>query len=132
MTKTAELPEGRNHAGKLALSSNLVSTTLTEGESLAGSSNQKQIKRLTKSELAYKLSKGMCFKCDQNFTPEHRCASRTLQVLLADKENENDGVADMAKLSRNTLLGLESLFPGSNMIKQASCIITIQEYNKRN
>ncbi|GKD84988.1 nucleosome assembly protein 1;4-like protein isoform X2 [Tanacetum coccineum] len=30
------------------------------------------------------------------------------------------------------LFGLESLFPGSNMIKQASCVITIQEYNKRN
>ncbi|GJV00620.1 hypothetical protein Tco_1329890 [Tanacetum coccineum] len=45
-----------------------------------------QFKRLT--ELADKRSKGLCFKCDQKFGPVHICASRSLQVLLVDEEEE--------------------------------------------
>ncbi|PWA36166.1 hypothetical protein CTI12_AA602570 [Artemisia annua] len=88
MSRTAELPEGRNHAVKLPVSSILVSTALTEGESLAGSSIQKQFKHLTKAKLADKRSKGLCLTCDQKFTTGHRC-----------------NFADMAKVSLSSVAG---------------------------
>ncbi|GKC73467.1 dynamin-related protein 5A [Tanacetum coccineum] len=71
----------------MVIISSLVSTA-TEGISMAGSSNQKQFKRLTKAELADKRSNGMCFMRGQKFTPGH---------TLVDKENKDDGVTDMAK-----------------------------------
>ncbi|PWA65783.1 hypothetical protein CTI12_AA332270 [Artemisia annua] len=71
MSRTAELPEGRNHAVKLPVSSILVSTAFTEGKSLAGTSIQKQFKQLTKAKLADKRSKGLCLTCDQKFTTGH-------------------------------------------------------------
>ncbi|GJZ12283.1 putative mitochondrial protein [Tanacetum coccineum] len=108
MNKTAEQPKSQNHAVKPAISSTLVSASATEGISLARSLNQKQFKRLTKAEFADKRSNGVCFRCDQKFTPGHRCASPALQVVLVDKENKDDGVAEMAKVSINSLAGWTS------------------------
>nr|GEU72310.1 retrovirus-related Pol polyprotein from transposon TNT 1-94 [Tanacetum cinerariifolium] len=86
----SKLVEGRNHTVKPAT---LVFAAATEGISMAGSSNQKQFKRLTKAELADKRSNGLCFMRGQKFTPGH---------TLVDKENKDDGVTDMAKVSLNS------------------------------
>nr|GEY66916.1 RNA-directed DNA polymerase [Tanacetum cinerariifolium] len=103
MNKTAEQPKSQNHAVKPAISSTLVSASATEGISLARSLNQKQFKRLTKAEFADKRSNGVCFRCDQKFTHGHRCTSPALQVVLVDKENKDDGVAEMAKVVEDLL-----------------------------
>nr|GFC94999.1 putative mitochondrial protein [Tanacetum cinerariifolium] len=72
----------------------------------------------TQQELADKRSKGLCFKCDQKFGPGHICASRPLQVLLVDEEEEykeKDGEElkiatdhahfDMVEVSLNSVMG---------------------------
>nr|GEV60684.1 hypothetical protein [Tanacetum cinerariifolium] len=70
------------------------------------------------TELADKRSKGLCFKCDQKFGPGHICASRSLQVLLVDEEEEyeeEDGEElkmatdhahlDMVEVTLNSVMG---------------------------
>lgn len=38
-----------------------------------------------------KKAKGLCFRCDDKFSPEHRCRDRTLQVLtVCDDEEDGD------------------------------------------
>ncbi|KAI0511412.1 hypothetical protein KFK09_012046 [Dendrobium nobile] len=44
-------------------------------------------KQLIDMELQYKRAKGLCFRCDEKFAPDHRCKNRTLQVcFICDKE----------------------------------------------
>lgn len=110
--KTYDCSGGRSYGSKGAVTGStvsqgsrpdatgtLVSTASTESKSLVRSEKEKQSERLTKAELADKRSKGLCLKCDQKFTHRHSCASRTLQVLLVDKEN----FADMAKVSLSSV-----------------------------
>ena len=48
-------------------------------------------KRLTESEIQAKRAKGLCFRCDEKFSPGHRCKDRTLQVLtVSDEEFERE------------------------------------------
>ena len=87
------------------------------------------IKRLTESELQSRKEKGLCFKCDEKFSPGHRC-KKELRVLLVheDKEEEDnqfDGRAieepslvelkDVVELSLNSVVGLTT--PGTMKIK---------------
>ncbi|KAI0491683.1 hypothetical protein KFK09_025943 [Dendrobium nobile] len=39
-------------------------------------------KKLTETELHEKRAKGLCFRCDEKYTPEHRYKDRTLKVLI--------------------------------------------------
>ncbi|PWA47042.1 hypothetical protein CTI12_AA503080 [Artemisia annua] len=71
----------------------LLSTASTSNKGGNNSTGRiSQFKRLTEAELADKRSKGLCFKCDQKFGPGHQCASRSLQVLLVDEDDEYEDV----------------------------------------
>ena len=48
-------------------------------------------KRLTSAELADKRARGICFRCDGKFAPGHRCPNKTLQVLVVDEEEGDQG-----------------------------------------
>ncbi|GJX36593.1 putative mitochondrial protein [Tanacetum coccineum] len=97
----------------------LLSTASTGNKGgISSTGRVSQFKRLTEAELADKRSKGLCFKCDQKFGPGHICASRSLQVLLVDEEEEyeeEDGEElkmatdhvhlDMVEVSLNSVMG---------------------------
>ena len=86
------------------------------------------IKRLTESELQSRKEKGLCFKCDEKFSPGHRC-KKELRVLLMhegkEEDNQFDGRAieepslvelkDVVELSLNSVVGLTT--PGTMKIK---------------
>ncbi|XP_028554071.1 uncharacterized protein LOC114580489 [Dendrobium catenatum] len=85
--------------------------------------NQGGFKRLTDSELKEKRAKGLCYRCDEKFTPGHRCKEKTLHVIIVgDSEeeegdtgaNEEDGEEEehhhlaMVEVSLNSIAGLTS------------------------
>ncbi|GKC69748.1 ankyrin repeat-containing protein [Tanacetum coccineum] len=45
-------------------------------------------RRMTESEIKDRRAKGLCFRCEEKYTPGHRCAISTLQVLLVDESDE--------------------------------------------
>ena len=50
---------------------------------------ERTFKKLTKSEIWSKRAKGLCFHCDEKFSPGHRCKDRKLQVLIVCDEDED-------------------------------------------
>ncbi|PWA36167.1 hypothetical protein CTI12_AA602580 [Artemisia annua] len=103
----------------------LVSTASTESKSLARSEKEKQLKRLTKAELAEKGSKGLCLICDQKLTPGHRCATPTLQVLLVDKESFADiakvSLSSVASHTNNPTMRLKGILGGEEIVVLIDC-----------
>ena len=49
-------------------------------------------KRLTDREMQEKRERGLCFRCDERFSPSHRCKQKTLQVLWVTDDEEEDGI----------------------------------------
>uniref|UniRef100_A0A1S8ADV7 Aminoacyl-tRNA ligase n=1 Tax=Citrus limon TaxID=2708 RepID=A0A1S8ADV7_CITLI len=47
-------------------------------------------KRLTETEIQDKRAKGVCFRCDEKFSPGHRCKDKSLQVLTVCDEEEGE------------------------------------------
>ncbi|RVW44750.1 hypothetical protein CK203_081863 [Vitis vinifera] len=87
------------------------------------------IKRLTELKLQAVREKRLCFKCDEKFSPGHRC-KKELRVLLVhedeeEEDNQFDGRAieepalielkDAMELSLNSVVGLTT--PGTMKIK---------------
>ncbi|GKB10845.1 hypothetical protein Tco_0844768 [Tanacetum coccineum] len=95
-------------------------TTRSQGFNKNNDANvkPKPFKRLTDAEFADKRAKGICFRCDEKFRPEHRCHGKTLQVLLVGDEDETedefDGKSDehvhldMVEVSLNSVMGFTS------------------------
>nr|GEY85139.1 hypothetical protein [Tanacetum cinerariifolium] len=50
--------------------------------------NRDHFRRMTESEIQDRKAKGLCFRCEEKYTPGHRCTSRTLQVMLVDESDE--------------------------------------------
>lgn len=46
---------------------------------------------ITEIEIQDKRVKGLCFCCDENYSPRHCCKGSTLQVLIVSCEEENVG-----------------------------------------
>ncbi|KAI0507934.1 hypothetical protein KFK09_014062 [Dendrobium nobile] len=75
-------------APKEPTSGNINETTM---EKLVGGSG-KNFKRLIEKEMQEKRVKGLCFLCDEKYTPGHRCRDQTLQVLtVCDDERIEEG-----------------------------------------
>ena len=102
------------------------------GEKTMSQRREIPIKRLTESKLQARREKGLCFKCDEKFSPGHRC-KKELRVLLVhedeeEKDNQFDGKAteepalielkDAVELSLNFMVGLTT--PGTMKIKGRS------------
>nr|GEY10651.1 retrotransposon protein, putative, Ty1-copia subclass [Tanacetum cinerariifolium] len=54
------------------------------------SSTKEHYRRMTESELEERRAKGLCFRCEEKFKPDHRCASHTLQVMIFDDSDEEN------------------------------------------
>ncbi|KAG9454443.1 hypothetical protein H6P81_007347 [Aristolochia fimbriata] len=52
--------------------------------------NSGNFRRLSDTELQSKLERGLCFRCDERYSPGHRCRSEQLQFLLVN-EDDVDG-----------------------------------------
>ena len=87
------------------------------------------IKRLTESELQARIEKGLCFKCDEKFSPGHLCKKELRVLLVHEDEREEDNqfdkratmepslieLKDAMELSLNSVVGLTT--PGTMKIK---------------
>ncbi|GKC17541.1 hypothetical protein Tco_1014323, partial [Tanacetum coccineum] len=75
-------PEGLNNAMELAVS--IEDNQQSKGvAAIVGQTTSKgdNIRRMTESEIQDRKAKGLCFRCEEKYTPGHQCASSTLQVL---------------------------------------------------
>ena len=45
-----------------------------------------RFKRLTKGELQEKIKKGLCFRCDEKFGPDHVCKNKQYKVMLMEEQ----------------------------------------------
>lgn len=76
-----------------------------------------QVRRLTDAKIAKKRSLGLCYRCDEKYSPTHRCKNRQLQVMIlqpcegedydelyvaAEKEEDTQ----VLELSMNSVVGL--------------------------
>ena len=62
--------------------------------------------RMSEEEVQQCQARGLCFKCDQKYSPSHRCKNRQqLQMLLAmEDESEGDGEAKEEEASKDETL----------------------------
>lgn len=44
--------------------------------------NSGNFHRLIEAEIKAKRAKGLCYRCDDKFSPGHRCKNKELQVLI--------------------------------------------------
>ncbi|CAA2982796.1 Hypothetical predicted protein [Olea europaea subsp. europaea] len=74
-------------------------------------------KRLIDLELHEKRDKGLCYRRDEKFKPDHKCTNRELQVLVVQEENgmeqveapeeeEGDELGELIELSIKSVVGL--------------------------
>lgn len=57
------------------------------------------IKRLSPQEIREKRAQGLCYNCDQRYTPNHHCRSRFLMLLGTDDEEGNQEEAQTTSAS---------------------------------
>lgn len=56
--------------------------------SMSGSSGSAHpFKRITFNEMQLRRAKGLCFNCDEKFSPSHRCPNKRLLLLQWDEDN---------------------------------------------
>ena len=84
----------------------------------SGARSGATFKRLTETQIQDKRTKGLCFRCDEKFSPGHRCKDKSLHVLTVCDEEEGGGEAeeeeveeqerphlDVAEVSLNSVVG---------------------------
>lgn len=49
--------------------------------------SQPHFKRLTLSEMSLRREKGLCFNCDEKFSPGHKCASKFFVLIMEEDEH---------------------------------------------
>ena len=54
-------------------------------------------RRLTDAELKNKSLKGLCFRCNEKFSPGHVCANKQFQVLLLEENVEGENYGEKPK-----------------------------------
>ena len=75
--------------GDWKIGENFQTRAVAVGEKTMSQRREIPIKRLTESELQARREKGLCFKCEEKFSPGHRC-KKQLRVLLVHKDEDKD------------------------------------------
>lgn len=83
------LPSPSSVAAKLSVPSNATTTP-------------SQFRKMSFREMQQRRAQGLCYNCDEKFSPLHKCANRRLLLLQWDEE-----LPDYAEESGGTLLGTE-------------------------
>ncbi|KAL5564770.1 hypothetical protein UlMin_027934 [Ulmus minor] len=96
--------------------------TSSQAATHGGGQRDQNFRRLYESEYQQKKAKGLCFRCDEKFSPGHRYKNRQLQVLLLseddstqdvepeeeDQPSPNSSQDSALDLSLNSLMGFTS------------------------
>ena len=53
------------------------------------------MKRLSDSEFQARLDKGLCFRCNEKYSPGHRCKGKTNRELMFFIANEEEELEDV-------------------------------------
>ena len=59
-----------------------------EGDTSKG---KKEVKKLSKEEVQERISKGLCFKCGEKWSKEHRCKTGQVFQIVETSEEESEG-----------------------------------------
>ncbi|XP_042954591.1 uncharacterized protein LOC122291003 [Carya illinoinensis] len=59
-----------------------------EGEASASKPKPYEVKKLSREEVQERIKKGLCFKCGDKWSKEHKCRAGQAYVLLEDGSNE--------------------------------------------
>jgi hypothetical protein len=84
------------------------SPTTTPSPKTTGS----QVKKLSWDEMQQMREKGLCFNCNERYTPGHRCAVLLLFIIETEAEDndspEGEAIADEDDDSRNPTISLHA------------------------
>lgn len=76
-------------------------------------------KRISFNEMQLRKAKGLCFNCDEKFSPSHKCQNRRLLVLQWDEEPpdfaEKESVEYLVELEFETTSTEEKISPKSSL-----------------
>lgn len=61
-----------------------------KGSNLVSFPNRFAPRRFTEADIERRRELGLCFKCDENYRPGHRCKKKQLQVLILSEEGDGE------------------------------------------
>ena len=64
--------------------------------------NEPPVKRLSDTEFRARLDKGLCFKCSERYSPEHRCKMKETRELMLFIMNEEESVEEENQTEENS------------------------------
>ncbi|XP_077242441.1 uncharacterized protein LOC143882949 [Tasmannia lanceolata] len=112
------------------------------GPMLSNSKSPSTFKRLTQTEMNERQSKGLCFNCDEGYTPGHQCKKKQLFLIemresddeVEELSDEGETVGDCMQISVHALTG--TLAPRTmrirGYIKRRPIVILIDSRSTRN
>ena len=108
-SKTTTIPKSHNHHPH------------TNQNTFNTYKNSGGMRRLSEKELQQKREQGLCFRCDEKWSVNHRCQRRGLSVLLTEEEEE-DEMAEDGELAATEVRANETIInhPNSNLTPEVS------------
>ena len=79
--------------------------TKASSSSLALPSRNRGFKHLMRTEIEEQRRKGLCFKCGQTFSPQHRCPKGQFHILLLSDDEEVDDDDNIVPLCKDSDIG---------------------------
>nr|UBX54614.1 transposon Tf2-1 polyprotein [Lupinus angustifolius] len=89
---------------KRAESSSVGSGPTNSGHMQAADSNRSrggEFKHLTRAEMREKREKGLCFRCDEPYSREHRCKNKQFRMIILEEDEEEEEENDDKPLVGN-------------------------------
>ena len=65
------------------------------------------IRRFINAEIQQRREKGLCYRCDEKYSPGHRCKRRELNILVLQEEEGFEGELEEELASIETTPKLE-------------------------
>jgi len=81
--------------------SNLPPLLPTPTQTPLPNNNRPPIKRLTMAEQQIRREKGICFWCDDKFTPQHRCPNKNFMLYQLELTNDDDPQQNAILMAEN-------------------------------
>nr|KYP34631.1 hypothetical protein KK1_044394 [Cajanus cajan] len=93
------------------------------------------IKRMTSAEMQIRREKGLCFTCDEKFTPAHRCPNKHMMLLQIDEPNSSSPEPDPPDIDLEPKLALllhtyKMVFTKPSEVKLRLVLVKLQPYRQ--
>lgn len=85
---------------------------------ITASAGKGSFKRMTDSEMRARREKGLCYKCDEKFSPGHRCKKKELQALMVTVIQEEENGGNHAETEIDESLDLANMEDGGEGIRE--------------